>query len=521
MFGFKTIMKVSATKSNQIFQPKNHLYINKYPNTHRSNISFGQWDEKKFNSAWYWKCMRNGDFGFWEDIKDFNPNFTEAKTGIPLLAAIYNPSILGKMQFSIDFWYVNKLKRKDIDKIIFHTDFDPLKEYFDIKKGCKRNYFTDAVHNNDTYILKQLFKSCREKGIKINKQLYDCLLDMTELKKRNKIKDILDKYQNLVDDDNSNDTPQSMLDMIKNPQKSNHDKPLTQATIERPQKVDIDTKIPKPSSKNIQFPNAPATLDDLGGMQEAKEIINEFIILPWSSGVRDKLKKNNISMPNGFLMYGPPGCGKTYITSVIANQTGFSMYNIDLATIGGQLAYETQNRLKKLFTELEANYKETGKPNILFLDEIDSIAASRKIGHTDWKKDEINALISLINNVSEKGIILIGATNLLENVDAAVLRPGRFDKKLYIGLPDKKSRKDIFDKMIRKIPIAQELAEKTDTLAELTKGKSNAEISAALNECCREALCHDKETVSLKDFKRTMENLEALKQENSEKKAID
>ena len=489
-------------------------YKNRQSNTQRANIKFGQSNDTFWDSYCFWGRMRDGDFKYAEYVNDndFNPNYANGKTGIPLLAAIYTPSILGKMQIGIDFWYVNKLKRKAIDKIVFHPDFNPFLTYLDKKNGCERNYFTDAVKKNDDYLLKMLFISCVRKQKRISERLYN---DLSDLAKSKKIKEVLDICRPKADDGIPYGTRPEIADMYRRVKASHPDSSSEQADNTQPQNYDSNTDDFKLSSIKKKFPEVPATLDDLGGMQDAKKIIRDFIILPWGTEVRDKLKKNNISMPNGFLMYGPPGCGKTYITKVIANQTGFPMYEVDLATIGGSEAYITQNRLKKIFTELETKYKKDGVPNILFLDEIDSIGASRKIGHTDWKKDEINTLISLINNVSEKGIILIGATNLLENVDEAVLRAGRFDKKIYIGLPDTKNRKDIFDKMISKIPVAQPLAKKTDILAELTKGKSNAELFTILNECCREAICHNKETISLEDFKKTMANMESFKQEKT------
>lgn len=496
-------MKINSVNPISIIHANNkNLSVNKQSIVHNMNVSFGKNnndDTAIKNSVYLWHDLRDRNFtstvrnNLYED--EFDPNYTNTEIGIPLLATIYNPSLYGKMYFHIDFWNTNKLKKDAIHRIIYHLNFDPFKEYFDKKKGCKRNYFVDAVHNKDSYLLKVLFQKCSDKGLKIDKKLYFSLL---EIAKGKEIKDILDTYKPLV----GNKTSNVSVEKDDDDDSSDEDFDISQSLVK------------KPKNSKMPFPNAPATLDDLGGMQDVKKIINEFIILPWSPGIRNKLKANNISMPNGFLMYGPPGCGKTYITNVIANQTGFPMHNVDLATVGSSYGYETARNLKKIFTELEKKYKKDGVPNILFLDEIDSIGASRKNGNTDWKKDDINTLIALINNVSEKGIILIGATNLIEDVDEAILRPGRFDKKIYVGLPDEKSRKDIFDKMIKKIPIAKALAQKTDILAELTKGKSNAEISAILNECCREAICHKRDKISLEDFKKTMSNIEAIKKEN-------
>ena len=133
----------------------------------------------------------------------------------------------------------------------------------------------------------------------------------------------------------------------------------------------------------IQNPNDPKSLDEVGGMFQAKKDIEEFIIKPWNKDFRDKIIENKLNRPSGFLLSGPPGCGKTYIMKAIAAQTGYDLYEVNLANIGDSAGYKTQNDMKQLFDNLEEIYKLTGEPSIVILDELDSIAMSRQNCQTD------------------------------------------------------------------------------------------------------------------------------------------
>lgn len=257
----------------------------------------------------------------------------------------------------------------------------------------------------------------------------------------------------------------------------------------------------------IQNPNDPKNLDEVGGMFQAKKDIEEFIIKPWHKDFRDKIIENKLNRPSGFLLSGPPGCGKTYIMKAIAAQTGYDLYEINLANIGDSAGYKTQNDLKQLFDNLEEIYKMTGEPSIVILDELDSIAMSRKNCQTDWKKDDINALLMAINNSAQRGVIVVGATNDPDSLDEAVKRSGRLDKHIEIGLPDYEETKDIVEKILSDRPIAAELAENSEELAKKLKGMSPADISSILHNACLNAIYEYKDAADMDDFEKMFEAL--------------
>jgi len=242
-------------------------------------------------------------------------------------------------------------------------------------------------------------------------------------------------------------------------------------------------------------------------MFKAKKDIEEFIIKPWNKDFRDKIIENKLNRPSGFLLSGPPGCGKTYIMKAIAAQTGYDLYEINLANIGDSAGYKTQNDLKKLFDDLEEKYKLTGEPSILILDELDSIAMDRKNCQTDWKKDDINALLMVINNSAQRGVIVVGATNDYDALDSAVKRPGRLDKHIEITMPDYEETKDIVEKIFADRPIASGLLENSDEIAQKLKGMSPAQISSILHNACLNAIYEYKDTATMEDFEKMYEAL--------------
>ncbi len=263
--------------------------------------------------------------------------------------------------------------------------------------------------------------------------------------------------------------------------------------------------------------NDPKSLDEVGGMFQAKKDIEEFILKPWDKDFRDRIIENKLNRPSGFLLSGPPGCGKTYILKAIAAQTGYSLYEINLANVGSSAGYQTQKVLKDLFDNLEKMYKFTGEPSIVLLDELDSIAMDRKKCHTDWKKDDINALLMVLNNSAQRGIIVVGATNNPEDLDEAVVRSGRLDKQLKIGLPNEEEAQDIVEKILVNRPIAQDLIEDSDILARKLKGCSPADISSILHNTCLNAIYSYKDTATMEDFNKAYES---LKREPGEKRTV-
>ncbi len=258
----------------------------------------------------------------------------------------------------------------------------------------------------------------------------------------------------------------------------------------------------------------PKNLNEVGGMFEAKKAVNEFIIKPWSDKYRSQLIKNDIQMPNGFLLYGPPGCGKTYLVQAISQELDSPLYLLDLSSLGSSLGYETQNNLNEFFDILSKEYQETGEPQIVLLDELDSICGNRATMHTDWKRDDVNAVLKLLNNASEKGIIVLGATNFLDGLDPAILRTGRFDKKLEILPPNENEIKDILTKMLKFKPMAKMIMDKIPQIAKLMEGKTCSDINACIQLALRNAIFDNKVHINMSDIEKAINDLNFDKDKN-------
>jgi transitional endoplasmic reticulum ATPase len=209
--------------------------------------------------------------------------------------------------------------------------------------------------------------------------------------------------------------------------------------------------------------------DDIGGCDEAKNELRRII-----AGLKkpNVYKKYGSRLPRGILIYGPPGNGKTMLVKATAFKTNVKLFIANNATISSKWVGELEGLTNMLFELIKAN-----TPCILLLDEIDSMVPDRS-NVREWYQRVVSIILGHMDGItSSDNLIVIGTTNLKNNIDPALLRPGRFDKIIRIDKPDKKARKEIFkihckDRMVKDIDY--------DLLAEYCEGFSGADIEAVI-----------------------------------------
>ncbi|NJE02582.1 CDC48 family AAA ATPase [Thermococcus sp. MV11] len=192
------------------------------------------------------------------------------------------------------------------------------------------------------------------------------------------------------------------------------------------------------------------TYEDIGGLSDVIQKVREMIELPLKHP--EIFEKLGIEPPKGVLLYGPPGTGKTLLAKAVANEANAHFIAINGPEIMSKYYGESEERLREVFKEAEEN-----APAIIFIDEIDAIAPKREETHGEVEKRVVSQLLTLMDGLKSRGkVIVIGATNRPDAIDPALRRPGRFDRELEVGVPDKQGRKEILQIHTRGMPIEPE-----------------------------------------------------------------
>ncbi len=222
------------------------------------------------------------------------------------------------------------------------------------------------------------------------------------------------------------------------------------------------------------------TYEDIGGLHEELQRIREMVELPLKHP--ELFRHLGIEPPKGVILWGPPGCGKTLIAKAIANETGAHFISINGPEIMSKFYGESEARLREIFKEAEEN-----APSIIFIDELDAIAPKRSEVTGEVERRVVSQLLTLMDGLKSRGqVIVIGATNRIDAVDPALRRPGRFDREIRIGVPDRNGRKEILQIHTRRMPLADDVD--LDELANITHGFTGADLAALCREAAMNAL---------------------------------
>jgi len=225
--------------------------------------------------------------------------------------------------------------------------------------------------------------------------------------------------------------------------------------------------------------------EDIGGLSDQLGRVREIIELPLKHP--ELFERLGIHPPKGVLLHGPPGTGKTLIARAVANESGANFFSINGPEIMSKYYGQSEQKLREIFLKAEDS-----EPSIIFIDEIDSIAPKREEVQGEVERRVVAQLLTLMDGLKERGhVIVIGATNRLDAVDPALRRPGRFDREINIGVPDKKGRLEILSIHTRGMPLGMDDEKKTQFLTEianLTYGFVGADLAALARESAMNSL---------------------------------
>jgi transitional endoplasmic reticulum ATPase len=233
----------------------------------------------------------------------------------------------------------------------------------------------------------------------------------------------------------------------------------------------------KPKLKNLKNGQG---FKAIAGMQQLKDTIQLDVIDALND--KEKYAEYGLTIPNGMLLYGPPGCGKTFFAERMAEEIGFNFYQIKPSDIQSKFVNESQENIKNLFVEAREN-----APSIIFIDELDAVVPNRdnsSVNHMNTSA--VNEFLAQMNNCGDDGVFIIGATNRPNSIDPAILRAGRLDKVIYLPPPDFEARELMFKLYLDKRP--REIGLDYSALAKATEKYVSSDIKFLCDEASRGAL---------------------------------
>ena len=220
--------------------------------------------------------------------------------------------------------------------------------------------------------------------------------------------------------------------------------------------------------------------EDIGGLENEKERIREMVELP----IRypELFERLGIEPPRGVLLFGAPGTGKTLLAKAVANESEANFIYISGPELVSKYVGESEERLRAIFNEAKEK-----APTIIFMDEIDAIAPKREEATNEVERRMVSQLLALMDGMGARGqVIVIGATNRPDAIDPALRRPGRFDREVEIGVPDRKAREQILQIHTKNMPLAGDVDVKE--FANITHGYTGADLTALVREAAMATL---------------------------------
>lgn len=279
---------------------------------------------------------------------------------------------------------------------------------------------------------------------------------------------------------------------VKNKSPPDNGKPLT---------LQNETSMPSfaPSVSRVDF-------SQVGGMQEIKDMLNLEIVMPLKNPVL--AKKYNKKLNGGYLIYGPPGCGKSFLAEAVAGEARLNLIRASIHSILNMFVGNSEKNMVAVFDEARRN-----QPALIFFDEIEALGGSRQNMDQHWQKTLVNVFLQEMDRVEKNGekIFVFGATNAPWEVDSALTRSGRIGREIFISAPDERTRAAILDIYTKNLPAGKI---SLGRIATLTQGYSAANLKSicekAANRAWADALKGNERLITLDDF------TEAIRSEKSD-----
>lgn len=295
------------------------------------------------------------------------------------------------------------------------------------------------------------------------------------------------------------------VNMFKSPQQLLLPTIITLALFVYYRKLDKNTQlVPAPiknkdqkKKQNEEVINT-ITFKDVAGLDEVKEELTEIIDFIKNT---EKYRKMGAKIPKGTLFHGPPGTGKTLMASAVAGESNAHFIYASGSEFVEKYVGVGASRIRELFEKAKKN-----SPSVVFIDEIDSIGSTRNIDNNSEKDQTLNQLLAEMDGFnSNHNVVVIGATNRIDLLDPALMRPGRFDRHIFVGNPNVTAREEILKVHTNDKPLDKSVDIKE--IARRTHGMSGAHLANIANEAAILAVRNNKSTISKEDFNQAIERV--------------
>lgn len=238
----------------------------------------------------------------------------------------------------------------------------------------------------------------------------------------------------------------------------------------------------------------------IAGMQDLKNQLKNDVIDVIENP--EEYKKHNIGIPNGILLYGPPGCGKTFFAERFAEEANYHFIKVASSDIASIYIHGSQEKIGELFNEARKN-----APAILYFDELDAMIPKRDNLNNASQSGEVNEFLTQLDNIGESGVFVVGSTNKPDSIDIAALRAGRIEQLYYVSPPDFEARKGIFKLYLK--DRSRDVGLKYNELAEMTEDYVSSDIKLIIDKTSRKAI-NEKKKGNREESKITMNDLKFI-----------